>query len=218
MELEKKAPTMTTDSDLRMQEEKPKPAPRVQNPMKILQKRIDGRKKRNKKKLKADKQMEVEKNEGKPFKELLSQKYDSLLEKSGAGLATAICKMLKEQHKDLIHRIVEAVGDDKAREFVKLSVISWFNGGVKREDNQDTRSFGGIFIKLAKEHIDSNEPMKMKDVFRKSVAAISKRNIVKSRRRKERRKEANNILPSSVPIKVKNKKDASKNMFSSLAN
>jgi len=183
---------------------------------KSLKKRLEGPKRKHKKKQRVAKQMEVEKAEGKSFKVRLSEKFDSLASKSGASLATAITKILKETNKDLIFRIVECIGDDKARSFVKESLETWFQGGIKRKDCPESRTFGGIFIQLAKDHVDSNDPMKLKDVFKKSTASRSKRNIIKSRRRKARKQIAKN----TGVIKTINKTDIlnpSNNIFSSLA-
>jgi len=161
--------------------------------------------------------MEVEKNDGKGFKERIVEKYSTLLSKSGAALATAITKLLKEKNKDLVQRIVESLGDDKTRSLLKDSLEIWFQGGLKRKDALESRSMGGTFIQLAKDHLDSNDPMKLKDVFRKSTALRSKRNIMKSRRRKERRQ----LAKKTEVVNIVNKQDKlnpSNNIFSSLAN
>jgi len=204
--------------------EKPKGKATEQTKRNALQKRLEMRKRKNKagKNTRQQKLMEVEKKGGKDWKAVAMQKVGQLETKSGTALANDLIKLLKEHNKDLIYRIVSTTGDEKTLKFLKEAIAIYHSGGLKRKDNNESRSLGGTFLRLVKEDLDTNDPMKLKDVFKKSVESIQKRNIVKSHRRKERKRLTKvEVVGNTVAMpqnKKKDKKNPTANMFGSLAN
>merc|ERR1719253_115543 len=99
------------------------------------------------------------------------------------AVAERLCRALREPERELVAKIVEAVGQPMALEFREETMRIVRAGGMRKPDG-NLRTPGGIFFLLAKEHLG---PAKSKEIW---AIQVKKRRQLKAQRLHERAKEA----------------------------
>eukprot|EP01016_Furgasonia_blochmanni_P028968 TRINITY_DN3050_c0_g1_i5.p1 TRINITY_DN3050_c0_g1~~TRINITY_DN3050_c0_g1_i5.p1 ORF type:complete len:142 (-),score=33.35 TRINITY_DN3050_c0_g1_i5:196-621(-) len=126
-------------------------------------------------------------------------------------ISRMIARKFNESNREQIRKVVEAMGDEKALEFVSESIAVQKSGGATLEDGHN-RTLGGVFFRLVKDHLRKEDLMLMKIVFEREAFQRRKRNIMKSKRRKERKRQlkiamlaqANNVETKEVIAIIEN--------------
>ena len=108
--------------------------------------------------------------------------------------------------KDLVTKVVDAIERTALIELLEEAIEQFCFGAANRQ-NSNTRTLSGIFMELAKMHIEESDPMKVKSIFAKS--AVQQKKISKD-------KENAKIKISQSQISV-NSNAKNRNMFDDLS-
>ncbi|KAJ6219420.1 hypothetical protein RDWZM_005232 [Blomia tropicalis] len=98
-------------------------------------------------------------------------------------VANDIAKQLKEERIDIIQRVVEIVGEEKARRLTAEVLDIESAGGMMTGDQSRRRSPGGVFFYLVKNEACITDEQKQ-DIFCDEIVKNNNRNRKKVRRQK----------------------------------
>ncbi|KAL4445167.1 hypothetical protein ABPG74_021980 [Tetrahymena malaccensis] len=120
--------------------------------------------------------------------------------------AIELQQFIESNNKDLIMKVTEEVERSQLNELVEEAIDQFVFGTANRKGTSN-RTFSGIFLDIVKNHIEEEDPMKVKAIFQKSVKQQKK--ILKEKEKSKIKTSQSNI---SVNANAKNR-----NMFADLS-
>ncbi|EAS07665.1 hypothetical protein TTHERM_00497180 (macronuclear) [Tetrahymena thermophila SB210] len=140
-------------------------------------------------------------------KNRLLSRFDTFKDKEDKQkYAIELQQLIESNNKDLIMKVTEEVERSQLNELVEEAIDQFVFGAANRKGTSN-RTFSGIFLDIVKNHIEEEDPMKVKAIFQKS--AKQQKKIMKEKEKSKVKTSQSNI---SVNANAKNR-----NMFADLS-